>query len=561
MKLSNPEIKWLSEVYNKKDLLGQVFTPKDVAKLMVSLAISSKPETILEPCFGEGVFLEEIRNNADHMNNHVIGIEIDPELFNKVKGRFPDIELYNMDFFDFHGEVECVIMNPPYIRQELLKRDMPKFLNKDEILNRLPLTNCSISSRSNLYIYFFIKAWSILKDKGEIIAIVPNTWMAAEYGGSFKNFILSNFWVKSIIQFNKDVFPDADVDSCIIHLKKENYFENSDTHLINIKQSLSKEEIHSFDKLIKSNNEKLFVRKETNKVLNSESNWLSLFSESDLFDLKENLIPLKKLADLRRGLTTNYNQFFINDTLAYVNQYPDFFKEILCSPKDIKGYSTQNVVKKSYVFSTNKKENELPPEIKAYVKRYEREILNSGLPKTLYNKIISNPEKWFNISGLKVAPILFSYIVRERKKFILNQSEVIARDNFYEIYPKINVNKHVLFSILNSRITSLFMENIGRSHGKGLLKIQKYELEDLKIINPYKIQKNDLLLLENLGKELSNTLEENPIQIIAEIDKLLLPYVTTKCKVRDLEKLLETRLNTRLSKRVGHLELVNDGGV
>lgn len=197
-------------------------------------------------------------------------------------------------------------------------------------------------------------------------------------------------------------------------------------------------------------------------------------------------------------------------------------------------------------------------ELNEYIERYEGEVLKDTKPKTLYNKIIKKPNQWFNIKNLKSAPIIFSYIVRDRKKFILNEANLIARDNFYEISPKEQVDKLILFAILNSRITALFLEDTGRSHGKGLLKIQKYELEKLKIANPDNIIEQDLDRLAKLGDSLAKSVEQNALKYISKIDRILLPYVSTKLNVEDLEELLRIKLDSRLNKKSGHLKLVSE---
>ena len=148
--------------------------------------------------------------------------------------------------------------------------------------------------------------------------------------------------------------------------------------------------------------------------------------------------------------------------------------------------------------------------------------------------------------------------MRDRKKFILNEANLIARDNFYEIKPKFKIDKYLLFAILNSRITSLFLEDIGRSHGKGILKIQKYELEKLKIVNPDSISKQDQQLLTKLGLGLSKSSEKDALQYITKIDKVLLQYVSTNLNVNKLEILLREKVDSRLDRKSGHLKLVNE---
>lgn len=212
------------EQEKKKELLGQVFTPKKVAELMVSMALKNNPNFILDPCFGEGIFLKKILQKVQYEGIHIFGIEIDSELFYEVNNELIDKEnlyLFNQNFFEFDKEVDCIVMNPPYIRHEDLNNAKYDFLDKNKILEKIKFDNKKIDSRSNLYVYFFIKSIELLKEDGEIIAIVPNTWMSSKFGEKFKSVLFEYFTILEIITFEKDVFENADIDSCIIHLKKQ----------------------------------------------------------------------------------------------------------------------------------------------------------------------------------------------------------------------------------------------------------------------------------------------------------------------------------------------------
>lgn len=559
MRISKLEKEWLTKTKNKNELLGQVFTPEEVSDLMVTIALKSNPDKILEPCFGEGAFLDSINNKAKNKNYKVLGVEIDPELYIKVKNNLAHVntDLYNMDFFDFEEKVDCIIMNPPYIRQELLSKTMPKFLNKQKICDRLPKVTNKISPRSNLYTYFFLKSWDLLNQDGEIVAIIPNTWMSTEYGSSFKKFLLDNFSIELIIQFNKDVFPNADVDSCIIHLIKKPQYTNNASSLITINQGLSNSEIENFKDFLKSESEKFTKKEVSNIQLQKEKNWLNLFNEKTFFDFNSNMISLDQVTNLKRGITTNYNDFFITAFNSDVEEFPNYFKEIICSPKDIQGYSTKSLRKKYFLFNTLESKKDLPLELKKYVEKHEEEIICRKKPETIYRKIKSNSNTWFNIKRTYSSPILFSYIVRDRKKFILNDSQLVARDNFYEITPNENINLLVLFAILNSRITSLLLEDLGRSHGKGLLKIQKYELEKLLVPDPNKIKFKDVNRLEELSIQLISSLEKDAHIFISEIDEILLPYISKDMNTEQLAQMLNKKLESRLEKRTGYLQLLN----
>src|SRR5699024_5769026 len=103
-----------------------------------------------------------------------------------------------------------------------------------------------------------------------------NTWMSASYGTSLKVFLKDYFNIKSIINFSEDVFPDADVESCIIHLEKKDIGKeiksNHPIEFISIKEPLKRHEILSFPSLIFNGNlgnlkSKITFKKVENELL------------------------------------------------------------------------------------------------------------------------------------------------------------------------------------------------------------------------------------------------------------------------------------------------------
>lgn len=526
----------------KHQLLGQVSTPSHIADLMVEIALSVNPKKILDPCFGKGVFIESLIKKG-YPKENIIGVEIDPYFYSNFMEMNPELHLENKDFFDFDTQVDCIIMNPPYVRQENLTMDMPKFLNKRYLTEKMKNLKVDLSARSNLYLYFFIKAWSILKINGSLIAIIPNTWAAADYGKKFKKFLLDNFLINKFISFKKDVFPNADVESCILHLTKKGINENFPNHKVEF-VNLSTDSSKSIKTFLTEQHEDystLYYQKD----LKVTSNWLTILKKEHIWN-EDVLISLDSVADINRGIGTNSNSIFINEVSKYKDSYGEYFQPIICSPKDVIGYSTRTRLRDDYILLTDAEKWELPKELQEYLEKQELKILKAKRPKTLYEKLLKAPNSWYKLKKRQPSLILFGYIIRENKKFIFNDSKMIARDNFYEINVKQGIDPYLIFSILNSRITSYFLEDIGRSHGKGLLKIQKYELDSLRIINPKILSINDRVKLITFAKQLIN---ENNINIIDEIDAVLLPYVSQNINVEKLQFLLNKKEKDRFAKK------------
>ena len=115
--------------------LGQVFTRQEIADYMVSLFNIDTNENVLDPCFGEGVFIKSLLANQFKL---IQGYEIDSRLFEHTKQqRFESVELFNTDFLLSKNNKKYggIIMNPPYIRHEKIN-DLDKFgITKERLLN------------------------------------------------------------------------------------------------------------------------------------------------------------------------------------------------------------------------------------------------------------------------------------------------------------------------------------------------------------------------------------------------------------------------------------------
>lgn len=524
-------------------MLGQVYTPKPIADFMTHLLFLSEKKIVMDPCFGEGIFIKSIKESMEDIS--LIGIEIDPILFNNFSTKnlgTKQISLLNDDFFDINIKVDGIIMNPPYIRSELLNNEVYDFLNKMKINKKLK-NDYEISSRSNLYIYFFLKAYELLEDLGEIVAIIPNTWMSSEFGVLFKKYLINNFNIISIYQFNKDVFLDATVDTCIIHLRKE-ISENDLTKFTYINDVMDYDQIINYKDFNLKKNE-VYINQ---KNLKPEEDWSTYFSQKSIFTKTNNFIKMSEIIKVKRGITTNYNDFFIHkdESNLYSNNDNKYFQRIICSPKEVDGLNVKNLKKQNYLLSIIEDYSILPKDIKKHIKEYEGKIIKNQKPTTIFKKINQNQDTWFKLGNPSAAPIIFSYIIRSEKRFIYNNIYCV-RDNFYELYPK-KVNSYLMLAILNSNITLYMLEFIGRSYGKGLLKIQKYELDSLDIINPHVLNSKDKETLIKLGKSLSETIgnQEN-IDLVQRIDELLIKYVSDNMKVSELKTILDTKMYKRLN--------------
>ncbi len=467
--------------------LGQVFTNKLVAEYMTSLFSLEKSAKMLDPCFGDGSFLFALQS---HGYFNVTGCEIDSSLFYRTKQNFININLINKDFLssDENQKYDGIIMNPPYVRQEKIDALSSLGVSKS-ILRKNPLFS-ELPTTANLYMYFILKAISLLKENGELVVIFPGSWLTARNGKQFEKIIYSNSSLVEQIFMSGTVF-------------KKNVL--TDVIILKLKKSCSE-------------------NKPIVKYVKFESNEFFEYSP----ELKDLGLDFSKKFDfygiIRRGMTTGYNSMYINPPLQ--NEISrKYLKKILSSPKEIKGYSTKNS-KPDDVLVLNSNDS-LTEELKNYLQMYKEEIQTQCAPKTLYDKMQSD-ENWFAINTVNSSGILFSYFVRNDMKFVYNENDYLARDNFYIIRQKDSSDSILLFALLNNYYTFYQLEKIGKKYGAGLLKLQRYDLENLHFPDISKFSNDDIQALRNLS---FNLISKNDSRIIFDITKIISQYSAVKYDV------------------------------
>lgn len=205
---------------------------------------------------------------------------------------FPEVLDDEGNFLGF----DCIIGNPPYIRQEHIK-DIKPLLQKQY--------QDFYNSSSDIYTYFFALALNLLKEKGFSAFITSNKYARAKYGTKLRELLLKKTTIASYMELNAlKVFESATVDTSIIHFIKQaplkesvfKYYEPTENDKENLKNTLSL--------LMKQNS------------LHTES---FIFANTTLLDLRDKMqnigTPLKDWGiQIYRGILTGCNEAFIIPT-------------------------------------------------------------------------------------------------------------------------------------------------------------------------------------------------------------------------------------------------------
>ncbi|MFA4744844.1 Eco57I restriction-modification methylase domain-containing protein, partial [Helicobacter pylori] len=205
---------------------------------------------------------------------------------------FPEVLDDEGDFLGF----DCIIGNPPYIRQEQIK-DLKPLLEKQY--------QDFYNSTADIYTYFFALAYHLLKEKGFSAFITSNKYARAKYGAKLREWLLKKTTLVSYMELNAlKVFESATVDTSIMNFIKQTPPKESDFKYYEPTPN-DKDDLKSTPSLLMKQN-----------ALSTES---FIFANAALLDLRDKIesvgIPLKDWdIQIYRGILTGANEAFIIPT-------------------------------------------------------------------------------------------------------------------------------------------------------------------------------------------------------------------------------------------------------
>ncbi|GAA7694564.1 class I SAM-dependent DNA methyltransferase [Helicobacter pylori] len=218
------------------------------------------------------------------------------EYQNAFEWRFEFPEVLN-DEGDFLG-FDCIIGNPPYIRQEQIK-DIKPLLEKQY--------QDFYNSTADIYTYFFALSYHLLKEKGFNAFITSNKYARAKYGAKLRELLLKKTTIVSYMELNAlKVFESAAVDTSIMNFIKQTPPKESDFKYYEPTPN-DKDDLKSTPSL---------SMKMKQNALSTES---FIFANATLLDLRDKIesigTPLKDWdIQIYRGILTGANEAFIIPT-------------------------------------------------------------------------------------------------------------------------------------------------------------------------------------------------------------------------------------------------------
>lgn len=468
---------------------GEVFTDQTAVQYILdevgySPSRDLRNVKILEPAAGKGSFAKEIIKRLFQSSvkfnflfnqaliENVRLIELDLPVFSKLgisvdntvesltneKSNLSSQICFQTDFLtsDFKMNFDCIVGNPPYVRHELISEENKKTYRKNYK---------TFKHRADLYILFFEKSLSLLKEKGILSFICSNRWLNNQYGVNLREMISSQYNLIKLLNIEKSSPFDENVIAypCISTISNE---PNDGTTLFC--ENNSKE--INFSNLV------------FNQVkMPQTSSWQNLFLEYDI-NHSSLLGIIDQGFEIGIGVATGADKIFIKSN-DETNGIESSRLIPLIKSSDLKN----NKFNWQGNFVINPFENEMLCDLDKYprLKSYFTENKELLLKRHTAQK---SPDKWFKTIDkikpeLQHKPKLLLPDLTGNKILFIDEGNYYPHHNLYYITCDNINNLKILASILMSDFVSRQMSQIGIRMNGGLPRFQSQVLKKLKIPN------------------------------------------------------------------------------
>ncbi len=456
------------------------------------------------------------------------------------------------------NSVYIVIGNPPYISAKGLPAEA-KARYLAEARRSWPYFDWKPSS--DIYLYFWLHSARFLRDGGRLALLTQSGWLDGDFGVPLQEWMLSHFNIEAIVESEAEPwFTDARVATCITVLRKVAapntdhrvsfvrlngtlqtiFAQTSMTTAEALAQSIARGEglpgLFTVRSLPQGQLER-DGREENGPYVGSR--WgRHLRTPDSLYSLyagyAASFVELSDLADIRRGITTNCDAFFLvedisREVLGQARSAHEFresygvsrervqtgevkiirrkdgvefalptntLRPILKTPRDFRSYTT-SLAESSLAVCFHGERRHLEHLAERYVAAGERERWH------LSPSFAQNRNAWYILRTPEISPILFPKTIQYVPVVLLNDGALLANQRLYEIRPSEGVDDKAIWAVLNSTLFAFERYTAAKSLGReAAIDIEVFTAEALRVPDLRLVSEEDIARLREAAEEL-----------------------------------------------------------
>jgi adenine-specific DNA-methyltransferase len=457
---------------------GVYYTPPRLARLLAEWALVRNPQRILEPAFGDGVFLRAAHDSlmdagvADPAAR-LFGVELDPLGVERLHesglhlraGHLRQADLLTLDAKRLGGGFDAVLGNPPYIRHHLLSAELIERGRSGA--KRLGI---ELNGRSDAWAYFCAHLVTFLDAGGRLALVLPGSVLQADYARPLLNALASDKGEVQLIRVSERLFPGVKERTVLLLIDRAKpsggrviYRRIAD--LDGLKRALFRESPRARAKRMDRKDERHRLP------------WRLTAAEAAVWDeicAKEDVSRLGTLMKIRIGVVTGANGFFIRSQ----TEVDALGKSVLSLPIVSRGAwlgvarwtsdAQRNVAEEpSRLVLFPRGEGRLTVAARSELRRGEKERLDT-------RSHCERRAPWYSIRDTAVPELFLPYMGSQPRWLVVNEAGATCSNTVHRAWlrPEVELSPESVAAASWTTLFRLSAELQGRSYGGGVLKLE-----------------------------------------------------------------------------------------
>ncbi len=494
--------------------MGAYYTDVGAADFLAWWGIRSPVQTILDPSFGEGVFLRSASNRLIKLGGRpekqVYGAEIDSAVFHRTSDLLTvecAIDRNNLILADFFSidpprlRVDVVIGNPPFIRYQrftgaMRKRALARCLDQGIRLPEL----CSS------WAPFLVHSMAMLRPGGCLAMVLPREVGHAQYAKPLLEHIRQSFGSATFLTFREKLFPDLSEDTVLLLASDHGsapatFFWRDVAHPKELAELREKDgwplaNVHTLDAVA---------------VASGDARLIEYFIPEKARGLYHDLVGsgraqrLGAVADVGIGYVTGANDYFhLSPRQAEQHRMPmEYLKQAIRRGRALSGlrftssdwHRAAETGEAGFLLHLRKNQA-IPTTIRKYLDQGEAQDIQRG-----YKCRMRFP--WYCVPGVHMPDAFLTYMSGAMPRLVANDAGAFAPNSLHilRIHPLAQMPSNALAALWQTSLTRLSAEIEGHALGGGMLKLEPTEAEN--VLVPF-LDKQGIPRLLELSSELDD---------------------------------------------------------
>ncbi len=462
---------------------GQFWTPAWVAEAMATYVLAAGATRAFDPAVGDGAFFRALRAVARGRALDLAGREVDPAVLAAAEAAgVPRADLAAVELKDFvldpPGPLEAVVANPPYLRHHRIppgvKHDLGAFGRS--VLGR------SLDARTGLHVFFLLRTLTLLVEGGRLAFIVPADTVEGLGSGPLWAWVSVRFALDAVVTFAPEAtpFPGVDTNAVVLLVRRA-----------------SPARTVRWARCMRAGTPDLgaWIRagfRDAGGDLDVHERDLEEALATGLSRPPPTAPPTRYVlgdyARVVRGIATGDNAFFfLTRAGARALGIPEaYLRPAIGRTRDLPGErkavtagtldALDAAGRPTLLLSLDGRPVEaLPPPVRAWLE----EGVRRGVPERPLVAATRRP--WYRMEVREPPPLLFAYLGRRHARFVRNEAGVVPLTGFLCVYPHASdpASLGALWRVLAHPATEANLARVGKSYGKGAIKVEPRALERL----------------------------------------------------------------------------------